>query len=85
MNKRKSATFTFQFVKPILQTITHLKQYTVLKIRFWSVKCANVTVRKIPSHQAMQAVVVVYETKPNHFKMLLNVFSTTYTYSDYSD
>ena len=30
MNARKSAIFAFQFVKPILQTITQLIQYTVL-------------------------------------------------------
>ena len=62
---RKSAIFAFQLVKPILQTITHLIQYTVLEIQFWSVKCTTVTVRYvkisipktsiyIPSHQTMQ-------------------------------
>ena len=30
MDARKSAIFVFQFVKPILQTITQLLQYTVL-------------------------------------------------------
>ena len=58
MDARKQAIFAFQFVEPILQTITHLIQYTVLEIRFWSVKCTTVTLRKnfehyIPSHQAM--------------------------------
>ena len=34
MDARKSAIFAFQFVKPILQTIAHLIQYTVLGIKF---------------------------------------------------
>ena len=66
------AIFAFQFVKPILQAITHLIQYTVLEIQFWSVKCTTVTVQyarnieHFHSHQAMQAVVMVrlYENKP---------------------
>ena len=45
MDVRKSKTFAFQFVKPILQTITQLIQHTVLEIQFWSVKCTTVTVR----------------------------------------
>ena len=66
MGARKSAIFAFQFVKPILQTITHLIQYTVLEIRFWSVKFTAVTVRyaeifsiSIPSHQMKQAIAVI--------------------------
>ena len=34
MDARKSVTFAFQFVKPILQVITQLIQYTVLEIQF---------------------------------------------------
>ena len=45
MDARKSAIFVFQFVKPVLLTITHLIQYTVLEIQFWSAKCLTVTVR----------------------------------------
>ena len=67
MDARKSAIFAFQFVKPILQTITHLIQYTVLEIQFWSVKCTTVTVRyaKISKisfpchHQAMLAIATI--------------------------
>ena len=81
MDARKSAIFAFQFVKPILQTITHLMQYTVIEIQFWSVKCTTVTVRyvkissiSIPSHQVMQAIAMVrlYERKPlqNIFKRI---------------
>ena len=77
------AIFAFQFVKPILQTIPHLMQYTVLEIQFWSVKRMTVTVRyaKISSisilcHQAMQVIAVIriasylYENKllQNAFK-----------------
>ena len=86
MDARKQAIFAFQFVEPILQTITHLIQYTVLEIRFWYVKCTTVTVMSkissisIPSQQAMQATVMVYENKP--LQKLLNVFSTTCTYSN---
>ena len=83
---RKSAIFGFQFVKPILQTNSHLKQYAVLKIQFWSVKCVTFTMRyakissiSIPSHQAMQAIAMVrlrtISMKTNHFKMVLNIFS----------
>ena len=80
MDARKSAIFEFQFVKPILQTITHLIQYTVLEIQCWYIKCKTVAVPcmilkdilsiSIPSH------------KSNHFKMLFSIFSTTYTYSN---
>ena len=60
----KSTTFAFQYVKPFLRTITHLMQYTVLEIQFWSVKLCLTTVTvaytkissiSIPSHQVMQA------------------------------
>ena len=80
MDARKSAIFAFQFVKPILQTITHLIKYTVLEIQFWSVKCTTLTVWyakissiSIPSYQAMQAIAVrLYENKPlqNAFKRI---------------
>ena len=61
MDARKSAIFAFQFVKPVLQTITYLIQYTVLGIEFWSLKCTNVWYAKvssisIPSHQAIEAI-----------------------------
>ena len=66
MGARKNAIFAFQFVKPILQTITHLIQYMVLEIQFWSVKRTTVAVRypkissiSIPCHQAMQAIAVI--------------------------
>ena len=66
-------------IKPILQNLTHLIQYTVLEIQFWSVNCTTVTVRyakissmSITSHQAMQDVAIfrIYENKPlqNAFK-----------------
>ena len=66
----------------------------VLEIWYWSVKYTAVTVRfqakissiSIPSHQAMQAIAMIrlYDCmKTNHFKMLLNVFSTKYTYSKF--
>ena len=32
MDARKSAIFALQFVKPILQIIAHLMQYTVLEV-----------------------------------------------------
>ena len=71
MDARKSVVLVFQFLKPILQTITHLIQYTVLEIQFWSVKCTTVTVQyvkissiPIPSHQAIQAIVRLYQNKP---------------------
>ena len=78
MDARKSAIFAFQSEKPTLQNITHLIQYTVLEIQFWSVKCMTVTLRYakissicILSRQAMQAITMVrlYENKP-----LQNVF-----------
>ena len=71
MDARKSVVFAFQFLKPILQTITHLIQYTVLEIQFWSVKCMIVTAQyvkissiPIPSHQAIQVIVRLYKNKP---------------------
>ena len=81
MGARKSATFAFQFVKPILQTIIHLIQYTVLEIQFRFVKCTTVTVRyvkmsniSILSHQTMQVIAMVrlYQNKPlqNAFKSI---------------
>ena len=81
MGARKSATFAFQFVKPILQTIIHLIQYTVLEIQFRFVKCTTVTVRyvkmsniSILSHQTMQVIAMVrlYQNKPlqNAFKRI---------------
>ena len=61
MNARKSEIFPFHFVKPILQTITHLIQHTVLETQFWYVKCMTVAVGHakisnifIPSHQAVK-------------------------------
>ena len=92
MDARKSAIFAFQFVKPILQTITHLLEDTVLQIQFWSVKCTIVIVpyaiissASIPCYQPMQAIVIIrlaIYMKANHFKMPLKVLSTTYTYSN---
>ena len=83
MDARKTRIFAFQFVKPVLQTITHLIQCTVLEIRFWFVKCTTATVHyvKISSisipfyqHQAMQAIAMVrlHENKPlqNTFKRI---------------
>ena len=59
-----------------------------LEIQFRSVKCTTVTVgyAKISSNipflhiQAMQAIRIVI--KINYFKKLLNIFGTTYTYSN---
>ena len=106
MDACKSAIFAFQFVKPrileslvslvkpILQTITHLIQYTVLEIRFWSVKCTTITIRyaktfsifihtfpflSIKRCKRLQLLTGRIYMKTNHFKMLLNVFSTTDT------
>ena len=66
MDARKSAIIAFQLVKPILQTITKLMQYTVLEIQFWSVKCTAVNARypkilsiSIPSHQTVKAIAIV--------------------------
>ena len=71
MDARKSVVLVFQFLKPILQTITHLIQYAVLDIQFWSVKYTTVTVQyvktssiPIPSHQAIQAIFKLYQNKP---------------------
>ena len=44
MDARKSVIFAFQFIKSILQIITHLIQYTILEIQFWSVKYTTVAV-----------------------------------------
>ena len=44
MDTRKKAVFAFQLVKAVSQSITHLIQYTVSEIQFWSVKCTNATV-----------------------------------------
>ena len=77
MDARKSAIFAFQFVKLILQTITSLLQYTILEIRFWSLKCTTVTVRRKLEHffsfpSGMQAIAMVYEIKAlqNAFKRI---------------
>ena len=74
----------------ILQTITKLLQYMVLEIQLWPVKCKNVTVRyaKILSNisfflfQATPAI-AMDGLDENNFKMLLNVFSTAFTYSNF--
>ena len=72
MDVHKSANFVFQFVKPILHTITYLIQYTALVIQLWSVKYTTNTLRyaeissiSILSHEAMQAIAIVrlYENK----------------------
>ena len=85
MDARKKAIFAFQSVKPILQTITNLTQGTVLRIKFWSVKCTTATVPYpkissifIPSHllikgkQLQWPMVRLYENKPlqNAFKLI---------------
>ena len=81
MDAHKGMIFAFPSVKPILQTVAHLIQYTVLEIQFWSVKCMITTVPyakisniPIPSHQAMQAITMfrLYENKPlqNAFKSI---------------
>ena len=36
----------------------------------------------IPFHQVMQAIAMIRVYEKNYFKMLLNVFSITYTYSN---
>ena len=62
----------------------------VLEIRFWSVKCTPVTVRyaknehPIPSQQRCKRLQRLDYMKTNHFKMLLNLFSTTYLFKLYS-
>ena len=78
MDARKNSIFAFQFVIAVLQIITHLIQYTVLEIQFWSVKCTTVTVQyakissiSIPFHQTI-AMARLYENKPlqNAFKRI---------------
>ena len=73
MGAQKSATFAFQFVKPNLETIIHLMQYTVLEIQFRFVKCTTITLRyvkmssiSILSHQTMLVIATVrlYQNKP---------------------
>ena len=66
MDARKNAICAFQSIKRILQTIRHLIQYTVLEIRFWSVKYTTLTVRcakiwsiLVTSHKAMQTVALL--------------------------
>ena len=83
MNARKSAICRFSLSssriwskKNILQTITHLIQYTILEIQFWSVKCMTVTVgyAKMSKNisllpiQATQAMTMdrLDENKPPH-------------------
>ena len=78
MDARKSVIFAFEFVKPVLQTITHLIQHTVLEIQFCSVKCTAFTARYakvlsicITSHQAVQAIYMgLNYIKTNHFKRI---------------
>ena len=83
MDAHKSGIFVFQFVKPILRSIKHLIQYTALEIEFCCVKCcltavtvgyAKISRIFIPSHQAMQAILMggLYENKPfqNAFKRI---------------
>ena len=92
MDAHKSAIFPFQFVKLVLQITTHLIQYTVLEIQFWSVKCTTVTVRyakisntSIRSHQSMQAITIgrLDKNKPlqNAFKRIKHY---TYLFKLYS-
>ena len=62
-----------------------LLQYTILEIRFWSLKCTTVTVRRKLEHffsfpSGMQAIAMVYEIKA--LQNALNLFSTTYIYSN---
>ena len=73
MNARKSTILAFQFVKPILQTITYLIQYTVLENQFWSVKCTAVEYEKISSISI-----------PSHQTISNAIFSTTYLFKLYS-
>ena len=77
MDAHKSVIFVFQLVKPILQTITHLIQYTVLEIQFWSVKCVTATVQyseissiSIPSHQAFSSSNTSNKPVQNTFKRI---------------
>ena len=79
----KVRIFAFKFVRPILQTILHLIQYTVLEIHFWSVKCCLTTVTlgygkiasiSILSYQAVKVITMggLDESKPlqNAFKRI---------------
>ena len=57
MDARKSPILALEFVKPILETITHLMLYTVIEIQFRSVNGTAVTAgyvkissTSIPSH-----------------------------------
>ena len=68
MEAHKNAIFAFQFVRPILQTIPQLIQYTVLEIQFSFVKCCLSTVTVgyakilsifIPAYESMQAITMV--------------------------
>ena len=65
----------------------------VLGIQFWSVKCTTATVQyaTILSIPILLLILLIQRCKrlqwldymkTNHFKMLLNVLSTTYTYSN---
>ena len=74
--------------KNILQTITYLIQYVLLEIQFRSVRCMAVTIgytknlRYIPSPlKRCKRLQSVDESKS--LQKGLNVFSTTYTYSNY--
>ena len=90
MDARKTAIFPFLFVKPILQTMTHLIRNKVLENQFWSVKCTTVWYAKIssipiPSHQAMQAITMgrLDEKKPpqNAFKCISHYIQLFKLYS----
>ena len=99
MDARKSEIFSFQFVKPILQTINTPKKIQclsistpmVLEIWSWSVKRSTFTARYSKNFEyfhsfpssGMQAIAVVRPYEKNHFKMPLNVFNTQYTYSNF--
>ena len=52
MDARKKAIFAFQLVKPILQTITHVIQLTVLGITVRYTKISSIS---IPSHPAFSS------------------------------
>ena len=68
-----------QFCRP-----SHLIQYTVLEIRFWSVKCPTVTACKTFEHYIPSSIPYgPTHVKTNHFKMLLNV-SYIYLFRLYS-
>ena len=58
--RTQKCDFCVSVDKTNLQSITHLIQYTVLDIQFWSIKCTTATVRygkisniSIPSHQVL--------------------------------